>query len=347
MAKNAELARELLPEPKQGKTPEILFRKLDLIDDDLLPEPDFQDPRIEQQRTEKAASLYQKAISGLSEFLTEVARFETSAKITNLEEIIEQLVGSIREGDELLLKSLYTKEEKYNLLTHMLNVSILALKLGIGLKLPEEELQQLGFAAILEDIGMQKVPHDLLFAPRKLSPAEYEKIKEHSHCGYEIIKKWGVNFIWLAETVLNIHEREDGSGYPNGRTGNEINQLAKIIGLADTYEALTHDRPHRKRMLHFDAIKYIINSAKATFSKPILKVLLQQLSTYPLHSFVKLNSGEIAQVTKINPLSPLCPVVRIMYNSCRGKIRTAKSINLAKTSLLYIVGSVFEEDLSH
>lgn len=342
MPKNADLVRGEITETESSDTTRVEFRKLEVLDEDDLCSVILRD----NEMTEKSTDLYLGADKTLTEFLADVKSPEINIGILSLENIIKQFADNIKESDELLLIALHAGKKEYDLVSHMLNVSILAIKIGMGLKLPEEELLGLGLAAILDDIGEQKVPQKLLYAPREFSSAEYEEIKKHSLHGYEITRYWGESFYWLAEVILSIHEREDGSGYPHGRLGDEINNYAKIIGLVDTYEALTHNRPHRKRMLHFDAIKYIINTEKKSFPKLMLKTLIQELSTYPLNSYVKLNSGEIAQVVETNPLSPLCPVIKILYNSCQRELKKPKAVNLAQTSLLHIVGSVFEEDLS-
>jgi HD-GYP domain-containing protein (c-di-GMP phosphodiesterase class II) len=344
MPKNADLVREWRPRTRTHKTAGVSFKDLGLLDGELSSGISFRDFQEQERRAKRAAGLYQKAEKVLSDFLATPGP-EIKTKLPYLEKIVEQFIDSIKTGNELLLKSLYQEENVYDLVSHMLNVSILAIKLGIGLKLPEEELLKVGLAAILEDIGMQEVPPHLLYVSRRLSPGEYEEVKKHSLYGYKIIRNWGENFFWLAETILHIHERENGNGYPYGHINGKIHGHAKIIGLVDVYEALTHNRPYRKRLLHFDAIKHIIDAEKSSFPKLILKTLIQQLSTYPVNSYVKLNSGEIAQVLEVNPLSPLCPVIKIIYNSHRGKMNTGKIVNLTKTSLLYIVGSVFKEDL--
>jgi HD-GYP domain-containing protein (c-di-GMP phosphodiesterase class II) len=127
-----------------------------------------------------------------------------------------------------------------------------------------------------------------------------------------------------------------GQGYPRGLKGAEIHEYAQIIGLADTFEALLHSRPHRKRFLPHDAVRELVVKEKASFSTRILKCLIQQFSVFPLGTRVQLNTGEIGEVIEVHPQYPLRPVIRVYMDPGRVLLREPRLEDLSKTMLVHI-----------
>lgn len=135
-----------------------------------------------------------------------------------------------------------------------------AVILGKALSLTAEELVVLSVAAPLHDLGKIKVPDEILIKPATLTDWEYKVIQCHPIWGAEmILDRAGRNLDWLkvAEIILNHHERFDGCGYPAGITGKEIPFLAQIISIADAYDAMTSDRPYRRAMSEEIALKIL------------------------------------------------------------------------------------------
>ena len=133
-------------------------------------------------------------------------------------------------------------------------------------------------------------------------------------------------------------EKLNGTG-PRGLKGDAISQAAQIIGLVDTYEALTHSRPYRQKYAPIDALKIILND-KDTFNPKLTKILLERIGIYPKGTFVELSTKETAQVLKQNIKMPSSPVVRIIYDTDGKKVDDGREINLAHESEVYIVKSL-------
>ena len=144
---------------------------------------------------------------------------------------------------------------------------------------------------------------------------------------------------------MQVHERIDGSGYPRGLRGDEIHEYAQIIGLVDTYEALSHSRPYRGRFHHFYAIKEIIRTSKVCFQRKHLKALLNTVSIFPLSTLVRLNSNAIGRVIQAFPDCPMRPRLRIEFDSQGRRVLTDRIVNLPDNPLLYIVDSVSGDDI--
>jgi HD-GYP domain-containing protein (c-di-GMP phosphodiesterase class II) len=218
----------------------------------------------------------------------------------------------------------------------MVNVAILAVKIGQGIGYGEEDLQRLALVSCLHDVGMLIVPQNILEKPGRLDPDEVALIRQHPEKGFQMLQTLGPALDWVATVALHEHEREDGSGYPQGLKGDEIHEYAKIVGLADLYEALTHSRPYQKTRISFDAVKEIMSVDRSRFPNRILRGLIQGLSTFPVGSLVRLNSKEIARVVATNPTFPLRPVVEILKDSRGEWLPSPRRVDLAQNSLLYI-----------
>lgn len=249
-------------------------------------------------------------------------------------------------GIEMLYgKAILSKDNMDQVASNMVNVGIYSIKLGVGLKFSKEKLIALGVAGLLHDLGMFLAPEKVLTKEDKLSDQEFAEIKKHPIQGYNIIKQLGDKYIWLAEVLLQEHEREGGQGYPEGLKGDAIKEYAKIVGLADVFEGLTHKRPQRERMLPYDATKKILAEAKGLYDVNIVKVLLQKLGCFPLESYVKLSSNAIAKVVDVNERFPLRPTVEIIFDPHGNRVQDKKTVKLQENTLVHITGSVYEEDL--
>ena len=155
----------------------------------------------------------------------------------------------------------------------------------------------------------------------------------------------GEPFEWLAEVALQIHERSDGLGYPKGLTGKEISELASIIGLMDTYMAMIRKRPYRDRFIQTDAIKSIVKTQRRQFPSGILKSFLDQISLFPINTYVRLNNRSIGVVLSTEINQPLRPTVELRYDGQGNRLKKGEIIRLADNPLLYLVESVDEKKL--
>ncbi len=148
--------------------------------------------------------------------------------------------------------------------------------IGERLGLKEEEMEALRFGAVLHDIGKIGIDDKILFKPGKLTPEEYEKVKEHPRLGAQIIE--GVEFLKeVAPIILYHHERYDGKGYPEGLKGEEIPLLARIISVVDAYETMISSRPYKKPFSKEEAKKEMLREKGKQFDPYIVDIFLKIL----------------------------------------------------------------------
>jgi HD-GYP domain-containing protein (c-di-GMP phosphodiesterase class II) len=281
---------------------------------------------------------YELAIQEIQRIL-EAAQDERSFSIGSLQRIVAGMARAFSAGDDrLVVQAMEVDEGEFGLARHMVNTAIFAMKIAQGLEIPEEELPWAGLAAALHDVGMVIVPQRTLGKAANLSSEEMAIVRQHPEKGFRILQGLGPEYEWLANVALQEHEREDGSGYPRGLKGDEIHELAKVVGLADVYEAITHPRPYRTARAPLDIVKEIIATERTKFSDRVLKGFIRGLSTFPVGSFVRLNSNEIARVVATNPVLPLRPVVDVVAGPKGEPLDSPRRIDLSSSTLIYITG---------
>jgi HD-GYP domain-containing protein (c-di-GMP phosphodiesterase class II) len=261
--------------------------------------------------------------------------------------VVADLIGSLTREVGLVALALKEGETLLDLPQHLVNVAILAIKIGQGIGYGEEELQRLALAACLHDVGMTSIPRRILEKPGVLTPEELALIRQHPEQGFRMLQVLGPEFEWVAIVARHEQEREDGSGYPQGLKGDQIHEYAKIVGVADAYEALTHGRPYQKIRVPLDAVKEIVTTNRHMFPARILRGLIQGLSTFPVGSLVRLNSKEIVRVVATNPAFPMRPVVEIIAGPRGERLASPRRVDLAQNSLVYITDSASHDMVDH
>ena len=289
---------------------------------------------------EDVGNLYDRAVV-LAEKIFNSDLDLTAPQLKEVHQLVEDLVDCVQNASQKLLGIIFKSlPEKVNFVSlNLVNVCILSLEMGVGLGYSRSHLLNLGVPAFLHDIGM-KGYLDLISQSRQLTPEEREQVQQHPLVSSQTLRNIEGS---LKSSILgNIeqeHERIDGSGYPRGLKSEEISEAAQIIGLMDVYEALTHERPHRKKLTSLDAVKIALKD-KSLFSPKLMKVFLERIGFYPRGSFVRLNTKEVAEVARGNSEIPLCPIVRVVYDSEGEKTEKGREIDLSKGTKIYITGSL-------
>jgi HD-GYP domain-containing protein (c-di-GMP phosphodiesterase class II) len=280
---------------------------------------------------------YQSARQEVERIL-DLAGQGTAFSVGRLQQIVAGMVKGLMTGDELLVCALNGNETGVDLARHMVNTSILAVKIAQGAGCRVEELPWVGLAACLHDVGMVIIPRRILEKPDGLSAEETALVRRHPEKGFRILQSLGSEFEWLANVALQEHEREDGSGYPRELKGENIHEYAKVVGLADTYESLTHFRPYRPARPAFDASRDLLTTERTKFPNHLLRGLIRGLSTFPVGTYVRLNNSEAARVVATNPSFPLRPVVEVVVGSKGERLDPSRRLDLSTNTLLYITG---------
>lgn len=279
---------------------------------------------------------YHEAEQALDKVATAVQEHR-SISLEPLETLGRDVVSSLQRNDDLVVQALAGSSGS-PLITNLINVAIFGTKIGIGLGYYGEELHQLALAGFVHDIGLFAVPPSLITKAGRLTQEERGLIERHPELGYQVVEKCGHEYHWLAQLTRQAHERFNGQGYPNRLTGREISEMAQILGVVDVFDALVSERPYRRRLFPHEAIKELLVAERRAFSREILKALVEQFSVYPLGTTVRLTTGEIGTVAKVNRCYPLRPVVWIddqqgheRGNSCEIDLSRMPLVSIAET----------------
>jgi HD-GYP domain-containing protein (c-di-GMP phosphodiesterase class II) len=220
---------------------------------------------------------------------------------------------------------MYRPEAELNYqIAHTLTSTIIALTIGVFLKLPDDQLIELGVAALLHEIGMTKLPSKVNINKRDLTLEDRRAILTHPILSYNLLTTSKFPPA-VCTAVLQHHERENGSGYPQKLTGDQIGLYAKIIGVSCSYEAMTANRPQKKaKDMHTSLVYFLKNEAKQ-YDDTICRVLVHALSWYPIGLYVVLANGKKAQVVDVNLQNPRFPIVQLVGIPRIGKVHIQTS----------------------
>jgi HD-GYP domain-containing protein (c-di-GMP phosphodiesterase class II) len=274
----------------------------------------------------------------------DVVRGSGALSWPRLEDLVERVAVALRESADLFWianKPASGPEGDY-LSLHQARVGVLAVRIGTALGYDRGRLSTLGMAGCLIDVSLWQLPEAIT---RKMDTATGEEetlYRSHARLSAEIIQRWGPPSDRIPEAVLAHHERERGQGFPQGLQGPTIDGDAKILGLVDTYTALTAPPASRPRLRPHEAIREIVKSRHDEFAATLIKALLAEISVFPPGTVVRLNTEEIARVIAVNRNHPLRPRVEVLADGKGHRLAVPKALDLSEAPFLYITGPVAE-----
>lgn len=293
---------------------------------------DFIDPKPEKQ-PKQVLSAAQKAEEiknqHIGKALTELSSvFENEGEIKELTKKSIEQVDSIADdilvdigNDSSYLGNQMIALQNYDDYTykHCLRVAMLSTSIANELHLPQHDIKEVILAALLHDIGKSNIDHEIIVKPGKLTEEEFDKIKQHPYIGYQILKRTGGYSANVLSGVLFHQEKYDGSGYPTGIAGKRIPLIARIITVADVFDALTSNRPYRRPWSVAETEEYMLGGCGIHFDYDVTAAFLRSFNPYPVGTMVSLSDGRHGVVIKHNT-NVLRPVVRIHGDSSGEEI---------------------------
>lgn len=195
---------------------------------------------------------------------------------------------------------------------HCLNVALFCNVFAGWLKLSEEEIRLATLCGLLHDVGKLKVPESLLKKPDFYTAEEQTAIKAHTREGYMLIRNLDIDS-HVKNAVLAHHERCDGTGYPFGLSGFRIDPYAKMVAIADVYDAMTSKRPYRNAMSPIQAIEVLQDEGLQKYDVRYIMVFLENVMNTFIGNRVLLSSGEKGEIIFINKSNITRPTIK-----CQG-----------------------------
>lgn len=253
-----------------------------------------------------------EAISGIHHLADNFINSEKGIQKDDIEQIgdtTQKLISSLSSKKDILVNIADIKMYDDYTYHHSLSVAIMSIAIGLELGLNNQMLNDIGIAGLLHDIGKVSVPIDIITKPSRLTPEEFEIVKMHPVYAAKHMKERHLVNENVYKGIIQHHEKMDGSGYPFHLSGKEIHPYARILAVADVYDALTSHRPYRVPSPPNEAIEYIMAGTGTQFDEIIIKAFLRKVAPFPIGSTVSLSNGETACVIKNFPDTPLRPLV--------------------------------------
>ncbi len=340
----------------RGKTPPVRAVEKEAPRDEPVPEVSFNFVELYKRRDAGpagpaqvcAGSAYERAM-GLAEEAFENARSGRAIDCGAVAAAVDGLLQETVLGNEGLLAAAVSSSIAGGnfLFSHSVNTAVLSLSAGAERKLNMSKLRELGTAAFLHDIGCARIM-DIVGKNGALNAEDVRAMRKHPLWGLETLK----NINGLSDSVLKVayeeHERLDGSGYPHGVIGSgRLHEHSTMIAACDVFEALIHDRPHRKAMSVPDAFKHMLAAGEAAkFDALTVRSLISRVGLYPIGSWAKLSTGEIAKVVSVNAGHPLKPKVKIVFDRTGWKLNHARVLDLSSDAAVQITSVMKDEEVT-
>ena len=192
---------------------------------------------------------------------------------------------------------------------HSINVAMICHTIAKWIGMSEEEATLAFTCGILHDIGKLRIPDEIINKPNKLTKEEFDLLKTHPIEGYNMLKELPIDK-HIKNAALMHHERADGNGYPIGMKGNDIDKYARIVAIADVYEAATAPRVYRKGLSPFEVFEMFEKEGLQKYDTQIVMTFMEKLADTYMLNRVRLSNDMIGKIVFINKQSVARPVVK-------------------------------------
>jgi putative nucleotidyltransferase with HDIG domain len=255
--------------------------------------------------------------------------------IRSFQKIFKDILSCLNENQQALNLLATTKIHENYVYSHSLNVSIYACQLAIENGLPLKNIEEIGLGAMLHDLGKMYLPTEILQKSEMLTSEECELVKSHCEMGFETLRKMHEIPFPVAHCAFQHHERIDGTGYPRGLKGHEIHRYAKILRVADVFDAVTSPNAYRSAMLPHKGIEFLYAGSGTRFDRTQVQMFKDCIAIYPPGLTVKLNDGRTGIVSKYHFNSVGRPEIRIIRDEEQQEVKSYE-IDLASKKNLTI-----------
>lgn len=273
--------------------------------------PQYTKEVIEKERVEDRAKVHisesvKKRVGEGVQFLYSNTDSENFAETT--ENVTDELMKAIFDNDAVAVDIGMLKVSDEYTFKHSVDVATMAMIIGRQYGLNREEVHEIGVAGLLHDVGKSKIPTEVLNKPARLTDEEFALMKQHSLFGFQILKERDQFSEGIMLGVLQHHEKLNGRGYPLGVTGEKIHKYAKIISVADVYDALVTERPYKSGFPKNEAVEMIM-AMTGELDIDAMRSFLATVILYPVDSIVTLSNGEKAKVVENSHENAMRPKV--------------------------------------
>ncbi len=288
----------------------------------------YQDATNWEEEYPRAQAAVTSLASGIESLFEDTAKGK-ALNVVAVKKAVEPMIDSISRNPDACIWLARMKQEDQYTYQHALGAAIWAVALGRQLGLPKSDLRTLAIGGVLFDVGKLRVDPELLKSDRKLSEDEFEQVRNHVQLGVEMIKESGLMNSDVIAMIKHHHERHDGSGYPDGLSGDQIPIFARIASIVDCYDAITSHRSYARAIPPSTAIKMLYEWKDIDFQGELIEQFIQAVGIYPAGTLVELTTGEVGVVVAEYRTRRLRPKVRVLLDSEKQPIPGVETIDLS------------------
>lgn len=259
--------------------------------------------------------------------------------------IVNSIIDELLTNDEILIQLADIRSFDDYLFAHSVNVCVLSIMTGITAHFDRAKLTELGVGALLHDIGKTRVDSDILNKPDDLTRQEFDEVKRHTNYGFEMLRNYADLSLLSAHIAFQHHERWDGQGYPRGLRGDDIHEYARIVAVADVYDALLADRPYRPSYTVNQALTILERMSGVYLDPVFVTALVANIAIYPVGSLVEISTGYIGMVMEVNKSVPTRPIIRVIVDNLGRRLTRTHMIDLAQFTTIMVIKALNGEDI--
>ena len=254
-----------------------------------------------------------ETMNGIKKIFTETSsRRDVGQRTSDVRHQVESIIDELVSNRNMMVNMIDLKcFDNYTYL-HSVNVAVLSIVIGLALGLARDTLTRLGLSAILHDIGKIFINKGIVNKPAALTNVEFEEMKKHSQLGFDYAKEKFRLPPASYTGIIDHHEKFNGTGYPNGKSGKQISMFGRIITLADVYDALCSERPYRPAMKPSEAMEYVMGGSETMFDPQLTSIFIRKVAPYPVGTTVMLSNGCMAIVLENFESVCMRPRVRVI-----------------------------------
>ncbi|GAB3345996.1 HD-GYP domain-containing protein [Lysobacter tyrosinilyticus] len=287
-------------------------------------------PQVEmQEELAQAEAAHASLEAAIDEVMTDLH----SGKRLDLDKLkdgVDTMIDSILRNPTAFVWLKEMKRRDNYAYQHAMGCAIWAASFGRHLGLERAELQLLALGGLLCDVGKTRLPLELLNKREPLTVEEVELVRQHVQHGLEIVDGTPGLSPKIREIVATHHERHDGSGYPWGLQGGDIPIFGRIMGIVDSYDAMTCLRPYAESRSPHQAVNELYQQRDKLFQPELVEQFIQNCGIYPTGSLVELSNGQVAVVTDVHSLKRLRPRVMLLLDTDKKPLQQFSVLDLGE-----------------
>ena len=306
----------------------------------------YQDESYAANDEPPASNQYSNTLSGVSGCYEEALQnmrevfFANGKKSQSIRTIVDStadmLLRMVKRDSSGSVSYILNKGSSGKYPASAVNIAVLAAAAAFAMDLPDRKVWLIITSALLHDIYMPSVPPEIVNKKGKLTSSEFEVLKMHTVRGASYLTDTLLLPKDVATAVLQHHEYYGGGGYPEGRSGTDIDIAARIISVCDAFEAMVSEKPYRNALIGYEAVKSLLSKAGKQFDPDVVRCFVKSTGVYPSGTLVLMSNISVARVIESDEDSFFLPVVKIVAKGY-GDIETGTIIKLREQRSVFIV----------